>query len=60
MQKNMIFNKIKFSVKIRNIHQIEKKQKNSINISVFGYEHKVKYPIYVSKNVVKIHLLIYY
>ena len=35
------------------------KKKYSIGISVFGYENKVKYPIYVSKNVVKINMLIY-
>ena len=38
---------IKFPVKIRDINKIEKK--NSIGISVFGYENKEKYPIYVSK-----------
>ena len=31
----------------RDIHKIEKK--NSISISVFGYENKAKHPIYVSK-----------
>ena len=31
----------------RDIHKIEKK--NSIAISVFGYENKEKHPIYVSK-----------
>ena len=39
---------IKFPVETRDIHKIEKK--NSIGISVFGYENKVKYPIYLSKN----------
>ena len=38
---------IKFPVKIRDIHKIEKK--NSISISIFVYENKAKYPIYVSK-----------
>ena len=38
---------IKFPVKIRDIHKIEKK--NSISISVFGYENKQKHSIYVSK-----------
>ena len=37
--------KTKFSVKVRDIHKIEKK--NSISISVFGYENNKKYPIYV-------------
>ena len=34
-------------MKIRDIHKIEKK--NSIGISVFGYENKEKHPIYLSK-----------
>ena len=34
-------------VKLRDIHKIEKK--NSIGISVFGYENKEKHPIYVPK-----------
>ena len=42
------FKDIKFPVKIRDTHKIEK-QKNSIGISVFGYKNKEKYPIYVSK-----------
>ena len=37
--------KTKYPVKIRDIHNIE--NKNSISISVFGYENKEKYPIYV-------------
>ena len=41
------FKDTKFPVKIRDIHQIEKK--NSIGISVFGYENKEKHPIYASK-----------
>ena len=45
--KRLDFKDIKFPVKIRDIHKIEKK--NSIGISVFGYENKEKYPIYVSK-----------
>ena len=36
-----------FPVKIRDIHKIE--NKNSIGISVFGYENKEKHPVYVSK-----------
>ena len=42
------FKDLKFPIKIRDIHKIEKK--NSIGISVFGYENKGKHPIYVSKN----------
>ena len=42
------FREIKFPVKTREIYKIEKK--NSIGISVFGYENKEKHPIYVSKN----------
>ena len=38
---------MKFPVKIRDIHKIEKR--NSIDISAFGYENKEKYPIYVSR-----------
>ena len=37
------FKAIKFRVKTRDIHKIEKS--NSIGISVFGYENKEKYPI---------------
>ena len=37
----------KFPVKTRGIHKIWKK--NSIGIGGFGYENKVKYPIFVSK-----------
>ena len=48
--KRFNFKDIKFSVQIRDIQKIEKKTKNSIGINVFGYENKVKYPIYVSKN----------
>ena len=41
------FKDIKFPVKIRDIHKIEKR--NSMDIRVFGYETKEKYPIYVSR-----------
>ena len=41
------FKDIQFPIKIRNIHKIE--LKNCIAVSVFGYENKEKYPIYVSK-----------
>ena len=43
---------------IRDIHKIE--NKNSIGINIFGYQNKEKYPIYVSKNVVKKNMLTYY
>ena len=45
--KKIDFKDIKFPVKVRHIHKIEKK--NSIGISVFGYENKEKHSIYVSK-----------
>ena len=45
--KKLDFKDIKFPVKIRGIHKIEKK--TSIGISVFGYENNEKHPIYVSK-----------
>ena len=38
---------MKFPVKVIDIYKIGKK--NSIGISVFGYEKKEKYPIYISK-----------
>ena len=40
-----------FSAKIRDIHKIE--NENSISISVFGYENKEKYAIYLSKKCCK-------
>ena len=40
------FKDINFPVKIRDNHKIE--NKNFIGISVFGYENKEKYSIYVS------------
>ena len=45
--KKLDFKDIKFPVKVRDIHKIEKK--DSIGISVFGYENKEKHPMYVSK-----------
>ena len=44
--KRLDFEDIKFPLKTRDIHKIEKK--NSIGISGFGYENTVKYPIYLS------------
>ena len=46
--KEPAFKDIKFPVKIRDIHKIEKK--SSIAISIFGYQNKENYQIYVSKN----------
>ena len=46
------FEEIKFLVKIKDIRKTKKK-KNSLGASVFGYEVKEKYPIYVSKNALK-------
>ena len=45
--KKLDFKDIKFPVKVRDVHKIEKK--NSIGISAFGYENKEKHSIYVSK-----------
>ena len=45
--KKLDFKDIKFPTKIRDIHKIKKN--SSISISVFGYENKEKYQIYVSK-----------
>ena len=45
--KRLGFKDIKFLVKTRGTHKIEKM--NSIGISVFGHENKEKYAIYVSK-----------
>ena len=58
LAKKRNFKGIKFPVKIRDIHKIERKA--SIGISAFGYENKGKHPIYVSKNVLKKSILIYY
>ena len=55
--KRLDFKDIKFPVKIRDIDNIKKEFHR---ISIFGYENKEKHPIYVSKNVVKINMLIYY
>ena len=41
-------------VKIRDIHKIKKKE--MYRISVFGYENKDKYPIYVSINIFQRHV----
>ena len=45
------FKDTKFPIKVRDIHKIERK--NSIDISLFGYEDMRKYPIYVSKIVLR-------
>ena len=45
--KKLDFKDIKFPIKVRDIHKIEKK--NSISINVFGYQIKEKHPIHVSK-----------
>ena len=51
LKRHKISKDIKFPFKITGIHNIE--EKNSISISVFGYENKEKYPFYVSKNTFK-------
>ena len=53
--KRLGFKVIKFPVKIRDIHKIDKK--NSIGISIFGYENKEKHPIYVSKLLLSITII---
>ena len=52
------FKDIKLLVKIRHIHKIE--EKNFIAISVFSYENKEKYPIYVSKKFCEETILVNY
>ena len=49
--KKLDFKEIKFPVKVRDIHKMEKD--SSIGISVFGYENKEKHQIYASKNCCK-------
>ena len=41
------YTNVQFPVKINDYNKIEKQ--DNININVFGYENKLKYPIYVSK-----------
>ena len=53
------FKDIKFPVKTTDIQKVEKK-KNYISICFLCYENKVKYPIYVSKNVAKKNIFFYY
>ena len=57
--KKLDFKGIKFLVKVRDIHKIKKKKKNSIGISTIGYENE-KHLIYVSKEFEKkhVHLLL--
>ena len=45
--KNLDYSGIEFPVTVKQYNKIEKQ--NEININVFGYEEKQKYPIYVSK-----------
>ena len=45
--KNLNYSGIEFPVTTKQYNKIEKQ--NEININVFGYENKQKYPIYVSK-----------
>ena len=44
----LAFKDIKFPAKSRNIQKVEKK--NCISISIFGYENKENFSIYISKN----------
>ena len=54
LEKKIDFKDINFLVKIADIHKIAKK--NCVIISVFGYENKEKYPLYVSKTTFKEHI----
>ena len=51
---NLDYSGIEFPVTTKQYNKIEKK--NEININVFGYEEKQKYPIYVSKEKYKDHI----
>ncbi|XP_068761891.1 uncharacterized protein [Montipora capricornis] len=51
---NLDYQGIEFPVTIKQINKIEKQ--NKININVFGYEEKQKYPIYVSKEKYEDHM----
>ena len=48
------YSNIDFPVSVKHYNKIEKQ--NSINISVFGYENKEPYPIYVSKEKYEDHM----
>ena len=48
------YSNIEFPVSVKHYNKIEKQ--NSINISVFGYEDKQPYPIYVSKEKYEDHM----
>ena len=48
------YSNIEFPVDVKHYNKIEKQ--NSINISVFGYENKQPYPIYVSKEKYEDHM----
>ena len=52
--KNLDYSGVEFPVNVKHYNKIEKQ--NSINISVFGYEDKQPYPIYVSKEKYKDHM----
>ena len=52
--KKLDYSGIEFPVSVKHYNKIEKQ--NSINISVFGYEDKQPYPIYVSKEKYKDHM----
>ena len=54
----LYFNDIKFPVKTRDIHKIEKKK--SISISIFGYENRKNIQFMYQNNITKKNLLTYY
>ena len=50
---DMDFKDITFPIKVKDIHRVEKKEKNSIGIRVFTYERKDIYRLYVLRNAFK-------
>ena len=62
-KKTLDFKGIKFPVKIRDTCKIGREKREFFwyyCLCFYGYEDNKKYTIYVSKNVVKIKMLIYY
>jgi len=52
--KHLDYSNVEFPVKVNYYNKIEKQ--NNININVFGYENKQKFPIYISKEKFNDHL----
>ena len=51
LKRELDFKDIKFLVKIKDIHKVQKK--NCISISVLGFENEKKFPICISKKYLK-------